>query len=391
MISWCRNADDVNPIMDINSDTARLALDTILGKPVMGIPSWMLLIMEHDHIERLAGAGPGDYKRYPEKTYLAMQRALGPCLLDQYIPENPLTIGAKGFENRIPDATTGAEQIVCDGVLIDSPEAVVEHMERFVFPELRKKAAQFDEDKRLRQILEGEAVIQEKLGPDILKSGHGFIIFPTFIYRTYGYENYFMMYALYPEVAEKHFSLQADLALLNNRAAARAYVEGDLPPFFRFDHDMADSRGTLVDVKSLDRLWFPHFVRCLQPVIKTEVRTIWHCDGNLMEMVPRLLEVGIKGFQGFQYEDGMDYEKICAMKTKDGEGLTVIGGVSVTQTLPRGTPNDVKRELAWLVEKGPKTRLFLGAPSFIVPGVPWENIETLVAGLKYYQEHGRGG
>jgi hypothetical protein len=38
---------------------------------------------------------------------------------------------------------------------------------------------------------------------------------------------------------------------------------------------------------------------------------IWHCDGNLMQMVPRLLDVGLRGFRGFPYEDGMDYEKIC--------------------------------------------------------------------------------
>ena len=377
--------------MDITTKTARLALDTILGKPVKRIPSWMLLIMQHDQIERLAGAGPGDYKRYPERTYLAMQRAVGTCLLDQYIPENPLTMGNKGFENRTPDATTGVDEIVCDGMIIDSPEAVVEHMEQFVFPELEKKASRFDEDKRVQEILDSEADIQDRLGPTILKSGHGFIDFPTFAYRAYGYENYFMMYALYPQIAEKHFSLQADLALLNNRAAARAYLEGNLPPLYRFDHDMCDSRGTLVDIKTLDRLWFPHFARCLQPILRTNVRTIWHCDGNLMDMVPRLLEVGIKGFQGFQYECGMDYEKISAMKTKDGESLIIIGGVSVTRTLPLGAPYDVKREMAWLVEKGPKTGLFLGASSSIVPGVPWENVKTLTEGLKYYQEHGRGG
>jgi hypothetical protein len=376
--------------MNITTETARLALDTIFHKPVRGIPSWLLNIMQHSHIERLAGAKPGDYKRHPERTYLAMQRALGTCLLDQYIPDNPLTMEDKGYENPTLGATTGAEEIVCDGMVIDSPEAVVEHMERFAFPELRKKIVQFDENRRVKEILDREATIQDRLGPTILKSGYGFIRFPAFSYGTYGYENYFSMYALYPEVAEEHFSLQADLALLNNRAAARAYVEGNLPPLYRLDHDMSDSRGMLVDIKTLDKIWFPHFVRCLEPMLKTAVRMIWHCDGNLMDMVPRLLEVGIGGFQGFQYEDGMDYERICAMKTKDGEGLTIIGGVSVTRTLPMGTPDDVKREMAWLVEKGPKRGLFLGASSSIVPGVAWENIKTLAEGLKYYRERGRG-
>jgi hypothetical protein len=54
-----------------------------------------------------------------------------------------------------------------------------------------------------------------------------------------------------------------------------------------------------------------------------------------------------------------------------------------------GAPDDVKRELAWLVENGPKTGLFLACSSSVTPGVPWENIATLVEGLHYYRAHGR--
>jgi uroporphyrinogen decarboxylase len=213
--------------------------------------------------------------------------------------------------------------------------------------------------------------------------------FPGFAYGTYGYENYFMAYALYPEAIEKHFRLQADLALKKNRAGARAIREGGLPPYLRLDHDMADGRGTLVDIKSLDRIWFPHFARCIRPFIEAGVALIWHCDGNLSEMVPRLLGCGLKGFQGFQYEFGMDYQKICKMKAKDGEDLLIIGGVSVTQTLPHGTPADVKKELRWLVENGPKRGLFLACSSSIAPGVSWANLKTLVEGFKHYRDHGR--
>jgi len=372
------------------SERQQLALDTILHKPAKGIPSWLIHVMEHRYIERFAGARPGDYLREPERVYLAFQRAVGTCLLDQYIPDNPLTMGPRGFQGAARGATTGAEEIVRDGLLINSPEAVVHHMETVVFPRLRAAAAAFDEDARVQEILRNETTVQEKLGPDILKGPYGFIAFPHFDYGSYGYQHYFMAYALYPEVIEKHFSLQADLALLNNRAAARAFVEGNLPPLYRLDHDMADSRGTLVDIRSLDRLWFPHFARCLEPVLRTGVRLIWHCDGNLMEMVPRLLDVGLKGFQGFQYEDGMDYEAICRMKARDGEDLTIIAGVSVTRTLPFGSPDDVKREMQWLVERGPRTGLFLGGSSSITPGVPWPNLKTLVEGLQYYQTHGRG-
>ncbi len=370
-------------------ERAQLALDTIYHRPTRGIPSWLLNIMEQSHLERLAGVAPGDYRRDPVGVYRAFQHAIGTCLLDQWIPDNPLSMGDHGYEGAAHGATTGAEEIVLDGVVIDSPEAVAQHLETVEFPRLRAAIAGFNEDARVTQILRDEAAVQAVIGPEILKSGYSFIAFPGYAYYGYGYVHYFMACALYPEVIERHFALQADFALLNNRAAARAIRAGNLPPLFRLDHDMADSRGTLTSPEWLDAHWFPHFARCLAPLFATDVRLIWHCDGNLMAMVPRLLDVGLHGFQGFQYEDGMDYEAICNMTTRDGDPLTIIAGVSVTRVLPLGTPADVKRELAWLVEHGPKTGLFLGCSSSVAPGVSWENIEMLVEGLQYYQHHRR--
>lgn len=94
-------------------------------------------------------------------------------------------------------------------------------------------------------------------------------------------------------------------------------------------------------------------------------------------------------FQGFQYEDGMDYERICQMKTRDGGDLFIMGGVSVTTTLPLGKPADIKRQMDWLVEKGPKVGLMLGCSSSVAPGVPLENIKTLIEGFAHYRKHGR--
>ena len=371
------------------TENAQLALDTILQKPVQGIPSWLINPMEHRVIDRLAGVPEGTYREKPEATYVAMQRRIGTCMLDQYIPENPLSIGAHGYKGGQPrGATTGAHQVVLDGVVIDSPEAVVEHMERFAIPALRKAIGAVDEDALMRRALAEEERVQAILGPDILKIPYG-LSFPCFRYGSYGYANYFMAYALYPEVMERVFGLEADWSVRRNRATARVYMEGGRPPMCRLDHDMADSRGMLVDIKSLDRMWFPHFARAIKPLLKTDVRMIWHCDGNLMQMVPRLLECGLRGFQGFQYEDGMDYEKICRMKDREGRDLFIIAGVSVTRTLPLGTPADVKREMEWLVRCGPKTGLFLGGSSSITPGVPWENMQALVDGFAHYRQHGR--
>lgn len=375
-------------------ERAQLAWDALAREPTRGIPSRGIHVMDVPFVEQVTGRAPGDYARDPDAVYLAFQALAGTCYIDQYIPENPLTMGQEGFEPSSPrSATTGAERIVVDEMEIASPEDVVEHMERVVFPRRATEIESFDPDDpaRIEQMVAAEREVQRRFGRDILKGPYagGFQSFPYFHYNTYGYAGYFMAYGLYPEVMEKDFRQQADLAALRNRAAARAIVEGGLPRQVRLDHDMADSRGTLVDIRTLDEIWFPHFARAIRPLLDAGIRLLWHCDGNLMEMVPRLLEAGIGGFQGFQYEDGMDYERICRMTDRDGEPLVIEAGVSVTRTLPFGTRQDVAGELKWLVEKGPRTGLFLGASSSIVPGTRHENILALMEGLNHYREHGR--
>jgi mycothiol synthase len=377
-------------------ENALLALDTIHQKPVQGIPTGFIHPMEHRIIDLLAGVPEGTYQKKPIETYMGMQKNVGACMCDQWIPTNPLSMGEKGYEaGTKKSATTGIEQIVRDGMAIDSPEAAVAHMEQKIFPDLRQQIEAWDQDPAsaekdlCRQILIGEETTQLLLGENILKVPYGCAGFPIFLYGMYGYENYFMAYALYPEVIERYFSLRADLSSRRNKAVARAYTGGKLPPLLRLDHDMADSRGTLVDIKSLDKIWFPHFSRSIKPLLEAGVKMIWHCDGNLMQMVPRLLEAGLVGFQGFQYEDGMDYEKICRMKTRDGNPLIIEAGVSVTRTLPFGKPDDIRKEIKWLVDNGPKTGLILAGSSSIAPGVPWENIKVFTDGLNYYRQHGR--
>ena len=129
--------------------------------------------------------------------------------------------------------------------------------------------------------------------------------------------------------------------------------------------------------------------RIKAPLLNAGIRCIWHCDGNLMAVVPRLLEAGVGGFQGFQYEDGMDYVSICRMKDRGGGPLLIMAGVSTSRTLPHGTRQDVIDQLNWLAACGPRRGLFLGPSSSVVPGTNRENIRAMIEGLHYYRTHGR--
>ena len=383
------------PSYEWYEENAQLALDTLAMKPSQGIPSTFLLLMDIPLIEELAGVAPGDYKKDPVNVYLKMQWNSGTSFIDQFIPENPLTMGQHGYEGGGGNtATTGMERIVRNEMVIDSPEAVVEHLEKFVFSWMEGFAEEHPEglpDEEVDRLVAEECRVQDLFGANLLKTPYGgFGGFPRLRYGQYGYEHYFMAYALYPEVMERDFKLQADVAEVQNRARVRAFEQGDLPRVLRLDHDMADSRSTLVNVRSLDDIWFPHFARSIKPYLDAGIRLLWHCDGALMEMVPRLIETGVGGFQGFQYEDGMDYKKICRMSDRNGGPLMIWAGCSVTRTLPMGSKQDVIDELKFLVDNGPETGLVLAASSSVAPNTNRENVKTFIEGLKHYMKYGRG-
>src|SRR5450830_1621037 len=103
--------------------------------------------MEQGIIERLADVPAGTYKKRPIETYLRMQRNMGTCMVDQWIPTNPLSMGDHGYDpGTNKSATTGQERIVMDGILIDSPEAVIAHLEQKVFPQLRQEIEAWNQD-----------------------------------------------------------------------------------------------------------------------------------------------------------------------------------------------------------------------------------------------------
>ena len=384
--------EEIRALFDEQNARHSFITGPLEGEKQRGYPCGGANIMEHAQLNRLAarnGMKDPDYVHDPVNVYARAQREIGADIIDQWIPDNPLTMEAQGFEDgHKRTATTGAKEIVLDGMRIEEPEDVVAHLETYEFPRLEKKIAEFDLEKRVREIGLSEYSQQLEIGLDILKTGYGFIQFPVMGYNEYGYVNYFCAYALYEDVMERHFRLQAELCRKNNQAAALAYRRYHFPKMFRLDFDMTDSRSTLTDIRSLERIWFPQFAWCLEPVVRgTDVRLVWHSDGAIMSMVPGLLASGVRGFQGFQYEDGVDFAQLCRLRGFDGKPLCMTAGVSVTKTLPFKSPREVRAEMDALVDVHGDTILILGCSSSVTPGVSSANIDALIEGLRYYKTH----
>lgn len=356
--------------------------------PDDGIPSWILVVMDVAWTERLLGEPPGAYETDPVGLELRQKQVLGTAIFDQLVVTPPTQVES-GFGGRV-----SAHQAVVDGKPIEGPEDVLHHYEDVVIPGLEHAIAHFPERAEgLRtEWLAGFRSLEQRLGPETLLIPYdGVQEKPVFRYFSYGYEPYFMFFALYPEVQEEAFRLEGSYAELHNAVLAQTIVDEGIPPIVRSDHDMTSATGPMANIEVLDRIYFPHLERAMRPLIDRGIQVLWHCDGDVNLLVPRLLEMGFSGFQGFQDECNMDYPAIAKMRRRDGEPLTLIVGASVTTTMVFGTPDDVRREVDWLVRESGDSYLALGGSSSICPGTPWENIDALVERMRFYQEHGKAG
>jgi uroporphyrinogen decarboxylase len=137
--------------------------------------------------------------------------------------------------------------------------------------------------------------------------------------------------------------------------------------------DVATQRHLMMRIE----MWREH----LKPLLAATVRAakeanaacsfFYHCDGNVEPLIPELIETGIDILNPLQPE----CVDPAAVKRKYGDRLSFWGTVSVQQTMPFGTPDQVRAEVQQRVrEVGRGGGLILAPAHVLGPEVPWENI-----------------
>ena len=104
---------------------------------------------------------------------------------------------------------------------------------------------------------------------------------------------------------------------------------------------------------------------------------ISHSCGSLAEIIPDLVEIGLDVYESVQPEakNNNPYE----LKRKYGDQLTFWGGLGSQSTIPFGTPEEIKAEVARLCrEMGKGGGYILGAAKDIQPGTPMENAAAVI-------------
>jgi uroporphyrinogen decarboxylase len=183
-----------------------------------------------------------------------------------------------------------------------------------------------------------------------------------------GLADLMMDLATAPEVA--HFLFERTAAL--QQFAAEQFARAGVDIIITGD-DVAGQQGLLMSIGMWRAFLKPRLAATAQAVKRANpaAYVFYHSDGNIEPLIPELIEIGIDILNPIQPEC-MDP---AAIKRRYGDRLSFWGTVSVQQTMPRGTPDEVRAEVrARIRDVGYDGGLILAPAHVLGPETPWENI-----------------
>lgn len=197
------------------------------------------------------------------------------------------------------------------------------------------------------------------------------------LYQQFGYSAFLMACALYPQAVERLWYAKSLHSRQRAHILARLYREYDLIPLMFCGEDVCNNSGPMVNPAFLRQHYFPTVRMILEPLLDIGVRCIHHCDGDVRPVLRDYLDIGFSGFQGFQYELGIDLFELSKLRSTKGESLLFFAGLSVTRTLPFGTLDDMRAEVDYLVDAtGGAQGMFLFTSNVTGVEVPPDNLRA---------------
>lgn len=142
-----------------------------------------------------------------------------------------------------------------------------------------------------------------------------------------------------------------------------------------FGDDWGGQTGLFMGAERWRRFFKHNYKRLYDRVHQSGKFVLNHCCGNVVDILPDLIEIGLDVYESFQPE-AMDIYKV---KKEFGKDMTFWGGLGAQSTIPFGNPESIRNEVCALKEKMSKGGGFILAPSKDPsPETPTENLIALL-------------
>ena len=144
-----------------------------------------------------------------------------------------------------------------------------------------------------------------------------------------------------------------------------------------FSDDWGYQEGVLIGAERWRRLVKPHLALLYDRAHKADKMVLNHCCGSIVEIIPDLIEIGLDVLESVQPEaTGMNP---YALKRQFGSSLTFWGGLGSQSTIPFGTPETIRSEVAKLRQEMGKGGGYILSPAkALMVDTPAVNAAALV-------------
>lgn len=211
--------------------------------------------------------------------------------------------------------------------------------------------------------------------PRFIIPNFGFALFER-AWSLRGMEQFMMDMALEPawseELLERITEIQVELA----RKYTALGVDGGY-----FGDDLGAQRGLLFSPETWRKMFKPRMKRMFDVFTGAGLPVILHSDGDITEIIPDLLEIGLTCLNPCQPEV-LEHTRL---KQEFGRHLSFYGGVSTQEVLPAGTPEEVHKAARRCVDNlaSDGTGLIFGPSHRMMSDIPMQNIDALLESLSY--------
>lgn len=191
-----------------------------------------------------------------------------------------------------------------------------------------------------------------------------------------GYERLLSDFALRPDLAEQIL----ELPYRYHRYAAERLTQLGIDMLWLGD-DVGAQRSMLISPAHWRRFLKPRLAELIASVkaINPRLKVAYHSDGNIYPIIPELIEIGVDVLNPIQ-PACLD---AAQLKREFGERLCFWGSLDEQHTLPFGTPDDVRRQVAErLATLGRGGGLILGPTHHVQLDTPMENFWAMVEAIR---------
>ncbi|MFQ3548469.1 MAG: uroporphyrinogen decarboxylase family protein [Armatimonadota bacterium] len=159
----------------------------------------------------------------------------------------------------------------------------------------------------------------------------------------------------------------------HNLEVLRIALDYDFDSIY-FGDDWGQQKGTIMGPNYWREFIKPYVAKMYAKVKEKDKFIIQHSCGDIEEIFPDLIEIGLDVYQTFQPEI-YDIRKV---KREFGKDLSFFGGMSTQTVLPRSTPEQVKENAKEIISIMKENGGYIASPTHAVPfDVPPENIIAL--------------